>query len=99
VPFTLLDYVQHFYSIIFQCLKESYVKALGVGIGFEVKRLNFLIKSDLPSAGQTIDTTQLEVDGQFTVHWTFEETLLDNHCIAVAETSSNPVSYNEGSLP
>ena len=32
---------------ILQCLKESYVKALGVGIGFEVKRLNFSLQDSL----------------------------------------------------
>ena len=69
------------------------MKALGVGIGFEVKRLNFLINGELSSTGKTIDTTHLEVDGEFTTQWSFEETLLDNHCIAVAETSSNSVSY------
>ncbi|XP_053399272.1 L-aminoadipate-semialdehyde dehydrogenase-phosphopantetheinyl transferase-like [Mercenaria mercenaria] len=66
------------------CLKESYVKALGVGIGFEVKRLNFITGGDLTHAGGTICTTTVEVDGQSAKNWTFEETLLDNHCIAVA---------------
>ena len=35
------DQMRRFYR--FWCLKESYVKALGVGIGFEVGRLEFEI--------------------------------------------------------
>lgn len=70
------------------------MKALGIGIGFEVKRLNFQICQHLTANNGTISTTTLEVDGQSAEDWTFEETLLDNHCIAVALKSSASVSCN-----
>ena len=76
------------YSLLFQCLKESYVKALGVGIGFEVQRLNFTLSNRLCSDDNVISTTKLAVDNQSMEEWRFEEFLLDNHCIAVAIEST-----------
>lgn len=81
------------------CLKESYVKALGIGIGFEVKRLNFKISSDLAANEGTVTTTTLEVDGQYAKDWTFEETLVDNHCIAVARQSSASKIREQNHVP
>lgn len=72
-----------------QCLKESYVKTLGIGIGFEVQRLNFSLKNDLSEDGEVINTTTLKVDSQPDGEWTFEEFLLDNHCVTVALNKTN----------
>ncbi|XP_033743156.1 L-aminoadipate-semialdehyde dehydrogenase-phosphopantetheinyl transferase-like isoform X2 [Pecten maximus] len=65
------------------CLKESYVKALGVGIGFEVGRLNFHLPS-LNIDSSVITDTTLKIDGTAMSDWSFEEHFLDNHSIAVA---------------
>ena len=67
-----------------QCLKESYVKALGIGIGFEVKRLDFTLKTNLPTDCDPVTTTTLQVDGKPADNWVFQESFRDNHCIAVA---------------
>ena len=72
----------------FQCLKESYVKALGIGIGFEVKRLDFNLKSKLPTDCDPITTTTLRVDGNPAANWVFQESFRDDHCIAVAVDQS-----------
>ena len=66
-----------------QCLKESYVKALGIGIGFEVGRLDFKISSDLNPDMAVMDTI-LNLDGNPVSGWKFEEHELTDHCIAVA---------------
>uniref|UniRef100_T1JM81 L-aminoadipate-semialdehyde dehydrogenase-phosphopantetheinyl transferase n=1 Tax=Strigamia maritima TaxID=126957 RepID=T1JM81_STRMM len=69
----------------FWCLKESYVKAVGVGIGFNIQRLNFAIKSEKIEKGSTKCDTRLAIDEKETSDWIFEETMLDDcHCIAVA---------------
>ncbi|XP_063414408.1 L-aminoadipate-semialdehyde dehydrogenase-phosphopantetheinyl transferase-like [Mytilus trossulus] len=66
------------------CLKESYVKALGIGIGFEIHRLNFKLNTlNLPSDRPLTNTT-LKVDEKEEKDWIFEEHLLDDHCMAVA---------------
>ncbi|KAL3879993.1 hypothetical protein ACJMK2_032265 [Sinanodonta woodiana] len=70
------------------CLKESYVKALGIGIGFEVERLNFDLVTPLLQEDIVTDTT-LCVDGKLQADWKFEEYIVDNHCIAVARKSKN----------
>lgn len=66
------------------CLKESYVKALGTGIGFEVQRLNFDLKTKLLSDCDMITTTTLKVDGSPASDWVFQEAFREDHCIAVA---------------
>lgn len=71
-------------AIPFQCLKESYVKALGIGIGFTLQRLDFHVTSEV-LVGRTVCDTQVYVDGTLQQDWRFEETMLDDkHGVAVA---------------
>lgn len=71
------------------CLKESYVKALGIGIGFEIRRLNFNIPCKVLNESEVVTNTTVRVDGILDQHWTFEEQLLPDHCIAVAIKHDN----------
>jgi len=67
------------------CLKESYVKAVGIGIGFELQRLSFHTKTKNLQQGIVTTDTLLLVDGLEATDWMFEETLLDDdHCVCVA---------------
>lgn len=64
-------------------LKESYVKALGMGIVVDLRNIDFRTNSQLSQDSVTIDTT-LYIDG-VKQNWLFEEILLDSrHCVAVA---------------
>lgn len=64
-------------------LKESYVKALGVGIVVDLKSLDFHTKSNLQN-NQIITDTILYKNG-VKQNWLFEESLInDDHCVAVA---------------
>ncbi|XP_025074485.1 L-aminoadipate-semialdehyde dehydrogenase-phosphopantetheinyl transferase [Pogonomyrmex barbatus] len=65
-------------------LKESYVKALGVGVFANLGSIDFQTKSGLSEGSITTDTV-LHVNGIKQQNWLFEETLLDSrHCVAVA---------------
>ncbi|KAH9495207.1 hypothetical protein Btru_015641 [Bulinus truncatus] len=68
----------------FWCLKESLVKTSGTGIGFEVSRLNFKLKTPEMTGNQVIRNTEVEIDNDPAPEWHFEETLLDDHCVVVA---------------
>lgn len=84
--------VLHIYdNFVFQCLKESLVKALGTGIGFEVGRLNFYLKKDV-SEMDLVSNTSVEIDGSVVQDWTFHETMIEDHCVAVAIKSNSLVS-------
>lgn len=64
-------------------LKESYVKALGVGVVVDLKSIDFRTNSELSEDSIATDTI-LYIDG-IKQDWSFEETLLDSqHCVAVA---------------
>lgn len=64
-------------------LKESYVKALGVGIVIDLRSIDFRTNSELSQDSIATDTI-LYIDG-VKQNWLFEETLLDSqHCVAVA---------------
>jgi phosphopantetheinyl transferase len=57
----------HFYRL--WCLKESYVKWLGFGIGFKLSRLNFCIETeefDEKNTEQILSDTKLELDNKLT---------------------------------
>lgn len=64
-------------------LKESYVKAIGIGITINLQMLNFKTNSSLKHNFVTTDTV-LNMNG-IKQEWLFEETLLDSqHCVAIA---------------
>ncbi|ESO94018.1 hypothetical protein LOTGIDRAFT_104452, partial [Lottia gigantea] len=71
------------------CLKESIVKALGVGIGFEIGKLEFTLPTrDLSTSKISYDTT-VKIEGKPDPQWSFEETMLGDHCVAVAIRNQN----------
>lgn len=64
------------------CLKESYLKAVGIGITINLQEVSFNVKSKL--SDEIIDDTQLYLKGQKS-NWIFHESTLDNnHLVAVA---------------
>jgi 4'-phosphopantetheinyl transferase len=71
------------------CLKESYVKAVGVGIGMNLLSLDFNVSQPLSGI---VTSTLLEINGKLEDSWKFEEQLLDEeHCVCVALKSGNSV--------
>lgn len=70
------DSIHSFYR--FWALKESFVKGIGVGIGFSLQRASFTL---LEGGAQAT----VEIDSVFSDEWEFTLTELDdNHCVAVA---------------
>lgn len=66
------------------CLKESYVKNIGVGITVDLQKISFST-SDALEVNQVVTTTCLDVNGLRQTNWRFEESLLDEeHIVAVA---------------
>ncbi|OXU29860.1 hypothetical protein TSAR_003030 [Trichomalopsis sarcophagae] len=69
-------------------LKESYTKALSIGVSADLNKLNFKIQSELQENRITRDTC-LYVNGE-KQDYTFEESLIDkDHCVAVALDSTD----------
>ncbi|KAM9022182.1 L-aminoadipate-semialdehyde dehydrogenase-phosphopantetheinyl transferase isoform 3-T3 [Ara ararauna] len=66
-------------------LKESFLKAIGVGIGFNLQRIEFNVSPLQLEIGKVYKKTKMLLDGDEEEEWTFEETRLDDHHhIAVA---------------
>lgn len=66
------------------CLKESYVKNIGVGITIDLQKISFTTNDDL-IPGHIVTTTCLDVNEQRQTNWRFEESLLDaEHIVSVA---------------
>jgi len=65
-------------------LKESYVKAVGSGLGINLQTLEFQ-PIGTPCEGTVICDTTIKIDGARDDRWKFEETLLDDdHVVGVA---------------
>lgn len=66
------------------CLKESYVKATGVGITVNLQELSFKMNTPCIFKSDIVMDTELFVKGR-KEHWLFEEMLLDdNHIVTTA---------------
>ncbi|XP_062830652.1 L-aminoadipate-semialdehyde dehydrogenase-phosphopantetheinyl transferase [Anolis carolinensis] len=66
-------------------LKESFIKAIGIGIGFNLQRIEFHVSPIKLEVGKTSAETVMLLDGEEEKEWTFEETRLDDyHHVAVA---------------
>ncbi|NWH94906.1 ADPPT transferase, partial [Aegithalos caudatus] len=60
-------------------LKESFLKAIGVGIGFNLQRIEFNVSPLKLEIGKVYKETNMLLDGEKEEEWTFEETRLDDH--------------------
>ncbi|XP_060526192.1 L-aminoadipate-semialdehyde dehydrogenase-phosphopantetheinyl transferase [Cylas formicarius] len=66
------------------CLKESYVKAIGVGITLKLNDLSFNIATKQLTKDCLVKDTKLYIKGERQSEWYFEETLIDDeHCVAI----------------
>lgn len=75
------------------CLKEGVLKALGVGIGFELQRVSFILSSPVLKVNKITTDTKVKIDGKLD-DWHFEETMLDPyHSVAVALKYEECVSH------
>lgn len=73
------------------CLKESYVKTIGVGILINLQSVDFRFNTEQLTKNQIIRDTVAYVDGKPLSNWMFEESLLDDeHCISVAVKDPTP---------
>lgn len=83
------------------CLKESYVKALGVGITISLQDISFKIHTKSLIKNKVVKDTELFIKGE-KQNWLFEECLIDEeHCAAVALPNEesirnrNPILFEE----
>ena len=65
-----------------QCLKESYVKSLGIGIGLSLSRLECHIHSPVSDLAVVCDT-EMWIDGDIDGAASFEESMLDKRHLVV----------------
>ncbi|KAM3875267.1 L-aminoadipate-semialdehyde dehydrogenase-phosphopantetheinyl transferase [Diretmus argenteus] len=66
-------------------LKESFIKAIGTGLGFNLQRVEFHLSSEPIPEGQALRQTKMHLDEEEEEDWIFEESLLDaEHHVAVA---------------
>ena len=79
----------------FWCLKESFAKAIGVGLGISMKTLEFHIdETSIPTTDEVICTTKLFIDGIVQNDWIFEESYIDSeHRISVAIQVNDPTQH------
>ncbi|KAK9892626.1 hypothetical protein WA026_021005 [Henosepilachna vigintioctopunctata] len=71
------------------CLKESYVKAIGVGITVDLQNISFSIHTKDLSQNRIVNDTTLYLNGK-RQNWEFHEMLLDrDHCAAIAMSGSD----------
>ncbi|XP_070554089.1 L-aminoadipate-semialdehyde dehydrogenase-phosphopantetheinyl transferase-like [Ptychodera flava] len=87
-PSNLWKQLETFYR--YWCLKESYIKAIGIGLGYDLQRLEFHLKTDELSEGILTEDTVVYVDKKMDPNWNFQETKLDkDHLVAVALWNQN----------
>lgn len=73
------------------CLKESFVKADGQGLNWNLQRLEFGIKTKILSTEDFVCDTSFSIDSKVRPDWHFHENLLDEeHSVSVAINSSEP---------
>ncbi|CAJ1065621.1 L-aminoadipate-semialdehyde dehydrogenase-phosphopantetheinyl transferase [Xyrichtys novacula] len=66
-------------------LKESFIKAIGTGLGFNLQRVEFHLSADPLSQDRALRQTKMYLDDEEEEDWMFEESLLGaDHHVAVA---------------
>eukprot|EP00252_Welwitschia_mirabilis_P022938 TRINITY_DN6360_c0_g1_i1.p1 TRINITY_DN6360_c0_g1~~TRINITY_DN6360_c0_g1_i1.p1 ORF type:complete len:316 (-),score=51.02 TRINITY_DN6360_c0_g1_i1:215-1162(-) len=86
------DILNQFYR--YWCLKEAYIKAVGVGFGYKLDRLEFYF----PENQNWSDVAYLRIDGIHQEAWKFSLCQLDAHhwvCIAKGPPYSATFNYHQ----
>ncbi|KAF7657699.1 hypothetical protein LDENG_00023040 [Lucifuga dentata] len=66
-------------------LKESFIKAIGTGLGFNLQRVEFHLSPEPLTQDHPLHQTKMYLDEEEEEEWIFEESLLDaDHHVAVA---------------
>lgn len=66
-------------------LKESFIKAIGTGLGFNLQRVEFHLSPEPLTQGHPLRQTKMHLDEEEEEEWIFEESMLDvDHHVAVA---------------
>ncbi|KAK5904588.1 hypothetical protein CesoFtcFv8_006134 [Champsocephalus esox] len=66
-------------------LKESFIKAIGTGLGFNLQRVEFHLAPEPLTQKHVLRQTKMHLDEEEEEDWIFEESLLDtDHHVAVA---------------
>ncbi|XP_074536510.1 L-aminoadipate-semialdehyde dehydrogenase-phosphopantetheinyl transferase [Halichoeres trimaculatus] len=66
-------------------LKESFIKAIGIGLGFNLQRVEFHLSAEPLTQGRVQCLTKMYLDDEEEVDWIFEESMLGaDHHVAVA---------------
>lgn len=66
-------------------LKESFIKAIGTGLGFNLQRVEFHLPTEPLTQPRALRQTKMHLDEEEEEDWIFEESLLDaDHHVAVA---------------
>ncbi|KAJ4935663.1 hypothetical protein JOQ06_017193 [Pogonophryne albipinna] len=66
-------------------LKESFIKAIGTGLGFNLQRVEFHLAPEPLTQKHVLRQTKMHLDEEEEEGWIFEESLLDaDHHVAVA---------------
>ncbi|XP_036070962.1 L-aminoadipate-semialdehyde dehydrogenase-phosphopantetheinyl transferase isoform X2 [Oryzias melastigma] len=66
-------------------LKESFIKAIGTGLGFNLQRVEFHLSPEPLRPGSVLRQTKMLLDEEPEEAWIFEESMLDaDHHVAIA---------------
>lgn len=79
------------------CLKESYVKNVGIGITVDLRKISFTIGGNELTTERVVCDSKLRLNDELSENWRFEESLIDkDHCVAVAlDNVANDVDLTE----
>lgn len=90
---TEMEQIACFYRL--WCLKESYVKNIGLGITIPLNEISFCLKTKKLTVGEVSTDTTLYIKDILNNDWRFEETLLDEkHAVAVSLQMDNKIRYD-----
>ncbi|CAG8444391.1 2282_t:CDS:2 [Cetraspora pellucida] len=97
-PLQEIDQLHQFYK--YWCLKESYVKAVGIGLALDLRTIEFHFsdkeeRTNLSENKKTL-RTKLYINNELEHKWKFEELYLDNlHCVAISYSALSDVDNIE----
>lgn len=68
------------FSLSTKALKESFIKAIGTGLGFNLQRVEFHLSSELVTPGRVLHQTKMLLDEEEEEDWTFEVSPFEQKC-------------------